>query len=148
MKSLTVILILYCLVSSQVYANEKFLMAKRHGDYTSALDSLTIAIADHNYALIKIQPVDKGLRLHGYKTGNYKVVFFGNGKQFDRLVAAHPEASVMLPLKIMLYQQGNTIVASAPDMQMWKGIFGSDSTPIIEGWRRDMQRILQDFASQ
>jgi uncharacterized protein (DUF302 family) len=148
MRQLSLLVILFCLISTSVYANDNFLTAKRHGDYAAALNDLTIAIADHNYTLIKIQPVDKGLRHHGYQTANYKVLFFGDGNQFDQLVAAHPEASVMLPLKIMLYQQGNTIVASAPDMEMWKGVFGSDITPIIKGWRRDVRRILRDFAGQ
>lgn len=146
MKSLLVTMILFCLVSTAAFAKEQFLTVERQGDYTPALDDLTIAIADHNYTLIKIQPIDEGLRHFGYKTENYKVVFFGNSKQVDQLVADHPEASVMLPLKIMLYQQGNMIVASSPDMGMWKKVFGPDVIPVIEGWQQDVKKILRDFA--
>lgn len=136
------------MISSPVLAGNIFLTSKRQSDYLPALDDLTIAIANHHYTLIKIQPVDKGLRRKGYEAPNYKVLFFGDSRQFKQVVALNPEASVILPLKIILYQQGNTVIASAPNLGMWKNVFGADLTPIIEGWQRDVQGILQEFAGQ
>jgi uncharacterized protein (DUF302 family) len=148
MKHFIASITLFCLTSTSVWADDLFLTATRQSAYRSALDDLTVAITNHDYTLIKIQPVDQGLRRKGYKTSDYKVLFFGNLQQVNEVLKTSPEASVLLPLKIMLYRRGDTIIASAPSMKMWKGVFGKTLDPIIDHWERDVQSILRDFASQ
>lgn len=148
MKELITLIILYGIISSPAQAGNIFLTAERQSDYLAALDDLTIAIANHDYTLIKIQPVDQGLRRKGFETTSYKVVFFGDNSQVNQVLITNPEASVILPLKIILYQQGETVIASAPDLSMWEGIFDNGLTPIIKEWQRDMHGILQEFSTQ
>ena len=148
MKKLINLIIFYGLISSPAQAGNIFLTTERQSDYLAALDDLTIAIANHDYTLIKIQPVDQGLRRKGFETTSYKVVFFGDNSQVNQVLITNPEASVILPLKIILYQQGETVIASAPDLSMWEGIFDNGLTPIIKEWQRDMHGILQEFANQ
>lgn len=132
---------------TSVMAEDLFLSASRHDNYVSALDNLTIAINNHNYTLIKIQPVDKGLRIKGYEAKNYKVLFFGNHEQVARVLAANPEASVILPHKIILFKKGNTVTAIAPRLGMWKGKFGTKLDLMIDRWDQDFKTILKEYAS-
>lgn len=120
----------------------------RKVDYTNALDDLSLAIVDHHYTIIKIQPVDQGLRHHGYAAPNYKVVFFADKTQVDKVLKENPQASVLLPLRIFLYQQGDHVIASAARLNMWKGRFGPRLDPLLVKWDRDLQDILQDYSAQ
>jgi uncharacterized protein (DUF302 family) len=148
MKRFIAWIVLFCVITTPVMAGSIFMTVTRQSAYRPALDDLTIAIVNHNYTIIKIQPVDKGLRHKGYETSDYKLLFFGDREQVDKVLAVSPEASAMLPLKIILYQKGNVVVASAPSMEMWKGIFGKTLNPMIDQWQRDVQDILREFAKQ
>jgi uncharacterized protein (DUF302 family) len=148
MRRCIVWLTLFYLMATPALADDIFLTASRQSAYRSALDDLTVAITNHDYTLIKIQPVDQGLRHKGYQTSDYKLLFFGDRGQVNEVLKASPEASVLLPLKIMLYRNGDTVVASAPSMKMWKGVFGNTVNQIIDQWERDVQTILHEFASQ
>ena len=148
MKSCILVISLFFSTTTPVLAQDIFLTVKRQGVYSSALNDLTIAIANHRYTLIKIQPVDKGLRRMGYHTRNYKVLFFGDKVQVDQVLKTNPEAAVMLPLRIILYQKGDTVVASTHSLELWKGVFGARLNPLIEQWEQDVRGILQEFAGQ
>lgn len=135
-------------ISTPVAAEGTFLTVTQHCNYESAMNELSYTISDHKYTLVKIQPVDEGLRHRGYKVSNYKVLFFGDKAQIDRVLKDNPEASVILPLRIMLYQKGDTVVASSHSLQMWKGVFGDKVNLLIDQWDRDVRKILRDFAQQ
>jgi uncharacterized protein (DUF302 family) len=129
-------------------AENVFMTVSRQVDYKAALDDLSLAIADHHYRIIKIQPVDQGLRHHGYASPNYKVIFFADENQVSEVLDANPRASVLLPLRIFLYQKGKNVVASAARLDMWKGKFGASLDPLLLKWNRDLHDILQDYAAQ
>jgi uncharacterized protein (DUF302 family) len=139
-------ILLFCTILAPAHADEIFLTAEKQSEYRAALDDLSIAITDLEYTIIKIQPVDKGLRKKGYETDNYKLVFFGDKKQMDRVLKANPEASVLLPLKIIIYQDAEMVIASAPSLAMWKGVFGEELDHMIDSWQTDIQAILKEFA--
>ena len=143
---------LYCLgfislFSTPVGAQDLFLTVSKPSQYLAALNDLSIAIANQDYTLIKIQPVDSGLRQKSYEVGNYKVLFFGNNEQVNKLLSISPEASVILPLKIILYQNNDSVIASAPNLQMWKGVFGDALDAMIDQWQDDIAKILKEFES-
>lgn len=149
MKSiLLAIAVLLSVIQPAAAAGDIFITVSRKVDYKSALDDLSIAIADHHYRIIKIQPVDQGLRHRGYTAPNYKVIFFADRTQVNKVLELNPQASVLLPLRIFLYQKGNTVVASAARLHMWKGKFGAKLDPMLVKWDRDLHKILQDYAAQ
>lgn len=146
MKSMAWCLVVLSLLSSSAVAEEDvFITVTKQSGYDQALDELTALIANHDYTLIKIQPVDKGLHSRGYATSAYKVLFFGSRKQVDKVLAASPEASVLLPMRIILYKKGNMVVASTPSMKMWKGVFGNKLQPVLDQWEYEMRAILIEF---
>ena len=149
MRRLALCALLLCLAAAQAPASGLFLSAERHGAYRPALDALTGAILDHGYTPIKIQPVDEGLRLKGYRSSDYKLIFFGSKAQVDEVLAVYPEAAVMLPLKVILYRKGESVIATTPRLEMWKEVFHSDALDqLIDVWQSDLTAILQQFSSQ
>jgi len=113
------------------------------------VDDLSLAINNHGYTPLKIQPVDEGLRAKGYVIADYKLIFFGDKAQMDMVLAVSPEAAVMLPLRIILYREGDVVIASAPSMEMWKGVFGGEALNLlINQWQKDVMAILQEFSRQ
>ncbi|MEJ2107166.1 MAG: DUF302 domain-containing protein [Acidiferrobacteraceae bacterium] len=148
MKTWILMCALLLTVSLPAAADDLFVTVSRHCNYESAVNELSYAIADNKYTLVKIQPVDEGLRHRGYKAPNYKVLFFGDKTQVDRILKDNPQASVIFPLRIMLYQDGDTIVASTYKLDMWKGVFGKDLDPLIDKWDRDVRNILRQYAQQ
>ena len=110
---------------------------------------LTLAINNHGYTPTKIQPVDQGLRAKGYEATDYKLIFFGDKEQVDQVLAVNPEAAILLPLKIILYREGDVVIAIAPSMEMWKGVFGGEALNLmINQWQKDVLSILQEFSRQ
>lgn len=148
MKTMVLCLVVFSLVNTPVLAEEGvFLTVTKQSAYGPALDELTAVIENHDYTLIKIQPVDEGLRNRGYTTSAYKVLFFGNQEQVDKVLAVNPEASVLFPLRIILYKKGSQVVASAPDINLWEGVFGNNLQPILEQWDNDVRAILMEFSN-
>jgi len=133
---------------SQAWADEGvfFTVSKRAG-YDQALNDMTEAIQYHNYTLIKIQPVDEGLRSRGYRSLDYKVLFFGSQQQVNSILADNPQASVLLPMRIILYRKGNKVIASTPNMRMWKSVFGKKLQPMLDRWDKDVRAIMTDFVT-
>lgn len=130
-------------------AGPLFLSVTKQIDYKAAVDDLSLAINNHGYTPVKIQPVDEGLRAKGYETSDYKLIFFGDKTQLDKVLAVSPEAAVMLPLRIILYREGDVVIASAPSMEMWKGVFGGEALNLmINQWQKDVLSILQEFSRQ
>lgn len=137
------------LMVSPGLAGPLFLSVTKQIDYAIALDDLSLAINNHGYIPVKIQPVDEGLRAKGYETSDYKLIFFGDKAQLDKVLAVSPEAAVMLPLRIILYREGDVVIASAPSMDMWKGVFGGEALNLmINQWQKDVLSILQEFSRQ
>lgn len=140
---------LSCYIVSPGLAGPLFLSATKQVDYEAAVDDLSLAINNHGYTPVKIQPIDEGLRTKGYVTSDYKLIFFGDKAQLDKVLAVSPEAAVMLPLSIILYREGDVVIASSPSMEMWKDVFGGEAlNPLINQWQKDVTAILQEFSKQ
>lgn len=142
-------IVLSSLIVSPGLAGPLFLSTTKQVGYETAVDDLALAINNHGYTPVKIQPVDEGLRAKGYVTADYKLIFFGDKAHWDKVLAVSPEAAVMLPLRIILYREGDVVIASAPSMEMWRGVFGGEAlNPLINQWQKDVMAILQEFSKQ
>ena len=148
-KGVAVWIALSCLMVPQGWADPLFLRATKQIDYQTALDDLFLAMNNHGYTSTKVQPVDQGLRAKGYEAPDYNLIFFGEKEQVDQVLAVNPEAAILLPLKIVLYREGDVVIAIAPSMEMWKGIFGGEALNfMIDKWQKDVLSILHEFSRQ
>ncbi|MEJ2362203.1 MAG: DUF302 domain-containing protein [Gammaproteobacteria bacterium] len=143
--SLAIVLFVF---SAHLRAEESvFFTVSKQANYHDALNELSEVIGFHDYKLIKIQPIDKGLRSRGYRVLDYKVLFFSNEQQVNDILAANPRASALLPMRIILYKNGNKVIASTPNMRLWKSTFGKNLQPMLEQWDKNVRAIMTDFAS-
>ncbi len=146
-KEAAVWIVLSCLMVPAGRADPMFMRATMQIAYQTALDDLSLAINNHGYTPIKIQPVDIGLRAKGYEVSDYKLIFLGNKEQVDQVLAVNPEAAMLLPLEIILYRDGDVVIAIAQTMEMWKGVFGSEALNLmINQWQKDVRSILREFS--
>ena len=146
-KGVAVWIALSCLMVPPGRADPLFLRATKQIAFQSALDDLALAINNHGYIPTKIQPIDQGLRDKGYEATDYKLIFFGDKEQVDQVLAVNPDAAMLLPLKIILYREGDVVIAIAPSMEMWKGVFGGEALNLmINQWQKDVLSILHEFS--
>lgn len=144
---LSLAILLFCF-SAHLRAEESvFFTVAKQASYHDAINDLSEVIGFHDYKLIKIQPVDDGLRSRGYRVPGYKVFFFGNEQQVNAILAVDPRASALLPMRIILYKEGNKVIASTPNMRLWKSTFGKKLQPMLEQWDRNVRAIMTDFAN-
>lgn len=104
------------------------------------------AIVSHGYTVSRVQHVDKGLRLRGYETGLYRVVFFGRPEQMAWVRLNYPALMAYLPLKITLFEGEDHVVASA--LQPATLSHFSDEEKIhqlLEIWQKDVTKIMSFY---
>lgn len=126
---------------------EELMMVRLARPFPEAMSVLQRAIADHGYQVTRIQRVDVGLTSRGFATAEYRVVFFGKTDEMKRLPDRHPELIPYLPLKIVLFAEGETtlvltynptILAEAYSDRALSGQFRQ--------WERDLRSIFDQYA--
>ncbi|HKJ71322.1 MAG TPA: DUF302 domain-containing protein [Gammaproteobacteria bacterium] len=125
-------------------ANPNFLERTIPGAHVGrTLNQLQNAIDEEGFTFMRIQNVDKGLEAHGFKRAPYKIVFFGNRKQFQRARRIDPRVTPYLPLKITVFQgeSGNTHLSVA-DPAVVGRMFNPGLKSQFEDWSQAMKRIL------
>lgn len=126
------------------HANPNFLERTVQGAHVGrVLNQLQTALADEGFTLMRIQNVDKGLAGHGFERPPYKIVFFGNRKQFERAREIDPRVTPYLPLKVTVYQgkKGNTHL-SVVDPAVVGRMFNPRLKDQFREWSGALKRIL------
>jgi uncharacterized protein (DUF302 family) len=129
-----------------VVAEQNFLRVSCSMPFPEAMVLLQDAIASHGYKVSRVQHVDKGLRKFGYETGLYRVVFFGRPRQMAMVRENHPGLIPYLPLKIMLFEEGEYVVASALEPVTLAAFFDdAEIRQLLDSWQKDLIKIASFF---
>lgn len=146
MRKLLFVLALLC-ACGQAAAAEAYVSTSRVVDYRVALDELSLAIVDHGYTVVKIQAVDKGLRSKGYELfEDYKLIFFSSKELEQQVLAIAPEMVTVLPLKLIVYQDKQAVVAAAPVLDGWREVFRTETAQeLIRRMDRDVRGIIAQY---
>jgi hypothetical protein len=87
--------------------------------------------------------VDKGLRKFGYETGLYRIVFFGRPQQMAMVRENHPGLIPYLPLKIMLFEDGGSVVAVVMEPVTLADLFDDSAIQkLLDSWQKDLMMIM------
>jgi len=127
-------------------AETTFLEAGCKLAFPEAMLHLQDAITKHGYTISRVQHVDKGLTAKGYKTKNYKVVFFGKKTEIESIKSNFPQLIPFIPLSITLIEKNkiNTITGLRP--KMLEELFNSNlSKRYFVQWEKDFQLIFKSF---
>ncbi len=134
---------LYFAVASA--SDSAMLHAQSQDPYPEAMMKLQRAIEANGYRFSRVQRVDYGLRKRGYDIPPYRIVFFGKPEQIRFLSVAQPELLPFLPLKIIIYQEGDNVVLLAANPSTLARFYrGKDVAGVFETWGRDIRKILAD----
>ncbi|HYA37935.1 MAG TPA: DUF302 domain-containing protein [Candidatus Methylomirabilis sp.] len=127
---------------------DELLMVRAERPFGDAISDLQIAIQDRGYQVARIQRVDVGLASGGYTTAEYRLVFFGKPEEMRELESRHPEVLPYLPLKIVIFAEGDSTLALAYNPAILQTFFKKaalqDQT---RRWEKDIRAILDQFAA-
>lgn len=141
-----IISILLLLTSTAGHAtdSEALLMSRSSKSFEATLEQLAAAIAYNDYKISRIQRVDIGLTKSGYKTEKYRLVFFGKSSEINELASKHPNLIAYLPLKIVIFAEGNeTIMLAMNPYQLRKLVPEKSLFTKYRKWEKDLRNILQ-----
>ena len=146
-KILFSLLLGYLTLFSVTARADDLLMVRAELPFDDAISNLQIAIQDHGYQVARIQRVDVGLASGGYKTAEYRLVFFGKPKEIRELEDRHPELLPYLPFKIVIFAEGDSTLALAYNPAILQTFFKKQALQEqTRRWEKDIRAILDQFA--
>ena len=102
---------LILLLAAPAARADELLMVRAERPFTDAINQLEIAIQDHGYKVARIQRVDVGLASGGFKTAEYRLVFFGKPEEMREIEQRYPQLLPYLPMKIVIFAEGDSTLA-------------------------------------
>ena len=128
-------------------AAEEMMMVRLARPFPEAMSVLQQAITEHGYKVTRVQRVDVGLTSRGFATAEYRVVFFGKADEMQRLPERFPDLIPYLPLKIVLFAEGETTLALTFDPTVLAAAYAQPALgDQLRHWERDLRSILDQYA--
>ena len=156
MKRLTTLLVLVLLATSTSAlpaeemntSPQELLMVRVENNFPEAMNALQQAIVGTGYKLMRVQRVDIGLTKSGYKTAEYRIVFFGKKDEIQALASNYPQIIPFLPLKLVIFAEGDeTIVMGANPAKLASFYPEKNLAPYFSKWEKDFREILKRIRS-
>jgi len=124
---------------------DELLMARSKQAFPEAMLTLQNAIQEHGYTITRVQRVDVGLTKAGFKTGKYRVVFFGKPKEVRMMTREYPETIPYMPLKFTIFAQNDTTLVLTYDPALFNEmVHDHKHRKLFARWRRDELAILKE----
>lgn len=140
---------LLCLAAALPAARADTLMAAKTCDLRTAMDDIALAAANHDYAFVKMQPLDSALVKRGFEDPGIRIVFIGNAQLHAQARAADPRLLELLPLRLTLVRKGDEVTVMSDNLAPWKqAIDAGPGRALLERIEADLAAILADFRSQ
>lgn len=139
------LLIVFALLT--VTAQAAPLSASKTGSMQSALDDLSLALIDHGYELVKVQPIDQALVKRGFPDPGIRLAFVGKEAQVRQALAADPALLNLLPLRLTLENDNGRIRVSSDDLAQWREQVPSSGT-VLQEWEDELAAMLSDYLRQ
>jgi hypothetical protein len=125
------------------------LVASKRVGMQAAIDDLTAAAANHDMVLVKMQPIDSAMVKHGFDDPHLRILFIGSETAVRWAEAAEPRLLNLLPLRLTLLQQGESLTVMTDDLDLWQREFPDDpGRAMLKAWRIELKSMLEDFAAQ
>ena len=124
---------------------DQLLMIRSSQPFPEAMSALQNAISASGYKVSRVQNVDIGLSKIGYKTDNYKVVFYGKAEEVAQLVEKHPELIPYLPLNVAIFaEKDNTILVTNRPSVLAEFFPDPELKTLFMRWENDLTEILNE----
>lgn len=140
-------LVIASLITAATQAVASPLSASRAGSMQTALDDLSLALLNHGYHLVKVQPLDEALVKRGFPNPGVRIAFVGKGEQVQQALALDSALLNLLPLRLTLEEHDGRVRISSDDLAPWRARSPSAGA-VVQKWEEELASILSDFASQ
>ena len=137
-------LIAMALVVATAHAAASPVSVSKTGTMQTALDDLSLALIDHGYQLVKVQPIDHALVKRGYTDPGIRLAFVGKEEQVLQALATNPALLSLLPLRLTLENENGRIRISSDDLAQWRERMPS-SGAVLQKWEDELTAILSDY---
>jgi hypothetical protein len=118
-------------------------------DMRQALDDLTLAAANHELVLVKMQPIDTALAKRGFENPHIRILFIGSESAVRWAEATEPRLLNLLPLRLSLIQREGRMTVMSDDFGLWLKEFpDAPAHLMIEAWQAELKTMLDDFVRQ
>lgn len=125
------------------------LIASKITDPRTAFDDLTIAAANHGYAIVKMQPVDSALVKRGFDNPHVRLFFIGNATAVREAEEKAPLLMQILPLRVVMIIRKEEITLMSDDFDHFRRLFSDSwSRPLLNRWEDDVRTIFAEYASK
>ena len=125
------------------------LIVSKTVDMRQALDDLTLAAANHELVLVKMQPIDTALAKRGFENPHIRILFIGSESAVRWAEAAEPRLLNLLPLRLTLIQREAQMTVMSDDFGPWLKEFpDAPAHLMIEAWQAELKAMLDDFVRQ
>jgi hypothetical protein len=114
-----------------------------------AVDDLTLAVANHDMVLVKVQPIDSALVKRGFEDPHVRILFIGSETAVRWAEAADPRLLNLLPLRLTLIQRDAQLTVMTDDFEPWLREFTQEPAHRLLGaWQVELREVLEDFVRQ
>ncbi len=129
------------------HAQASPLSASKAADMQTALDDLSLALANHGYKLVKVQPIDQALVKRGYADPGIRLAFVGKDELVRQAMTADSSLLNLLPLRLTVRIDEGQVRISSDDLSAWRERM-PHTAPVLKTWEGELAAILTDFANQ
>lgn len=141
-RLITLILLFF---STQVLAENMIMLRVGHS-FDNTMILVKEKLDDYGYKIAHIQKCDSGLTGYGYKTDNYKSIFFGKIEEMRHLTATYPALIPYLPLKIAVMRETDTVVLVSINPEILSLFFkGRELHNQFGRWESDIRAIFEEI---
>lgn len=114
-----------------------------------AVDDLTLAAANHDMVLVKMQPIDSALVKRGFDDPQVRIMFIGSETAVRWAEEAEPRLLNLLPLRLTLIQGDEFLTVLSDDFEPWLHEFPDDPAHVLlKAWQAELKIMLDDFVGQ
>ncbi len=125
------------------------LIVSKAVDMRQAMDDITLAAANHDLVLVKLQPIDTALAKRGFENPHIRILFIGSESAVRWAEAAEPRLLNLLPLRLTLMQREGQMTVMSDDFSPWLKEFpDAPAHLMIEAWQAELKAMLDDFVRQ
>jgi uncharacterized protein (DUF302 family) len=133
--------------ASSVHAEET-LMMRTDFPFERTMGILNQTIAEYGYQVAHVQRCDGGMADFGYKSDFYRVVFFGKVEEVRDLSDRYPELVPYLPLKILLFAEGDeTVLVALNPLELARYFESRELQVQFRRWNSDIRAIFAELAA-
>jgi uncharacterized protein (DUF302 family) len=139
-------LVLCLLFPLQQTQADELIMVRSPQSFPEAMLTLQTLIKEYGYEVTRVQRVDIGLTKSGFQTDKYRIVFFGKKPEYDAVLDTQPDMMPYLPLKIVIYAEGNETILLTTNPHFLAQIFReADLALTFARWESDIRSMFDEL---